>query len=115
MVQARATSCPTPSSSRPKAAASAWRPPAWTARSRLAVADTGSGIAKDALPHIFDRFWQATHAGGAGVGLGLAIVKGIVDAHGARIDVASEPGHGTTFTIALPLAAPRELTAPAAG
>lgn len=64
------------------------------------VADTGPGIAREHLGHIFDRFWQPQHRRD-GVGLGLAIVKGIVDAHGGTIEVDSTPGVGTTFRILL--------------
>jgi two-component system heavy metal sensor histidine kinase CusS len=63
----------------------------------IIVADTGVGIAAEALPHIFDRFYQADRvAGGTGVGLGLAITKSIVELHGGRIIVASETGKGVT-------------------
>ena len=65
------------------------------------VRDTGAGIPRDHLPHVFERFWQANRKSKDGVGLGLAIVKGIVDAHGGLIDVASELGAGTTFKIEL--------------
>jgi signal transduction histidine kinase len=74
----------------------------------LSVADTGSGVESEALPHLFDRFYQAdpSRAGGEkhGAGLGLAIVQEIVQAHGGKIGVRSRVGHGTTFTIQLPLA-----------
>lgn len=73
----------------------------------ISIADTGIGVPKEALPHLFDRFYQvdASRAGGEnhGAGLGLAIVKEIVEAHGGRISVRSEVGHGTTFMIHLPL------------
>lgn len=71
----------------------------------LTVADTGEGITARHLDKIFDRFYQVDGSrfkGGAG--LGLAIAKWIVDNHGGRIQVASIPGKGTTFTIDLPLA-----------
>lgn len=68
------------------------------------VADTGSGIPPDQLPHLFDRFWQARKATRSGAGLGLAIVKGIVDAHGGRIWVESRAGAGTTFFFTFPIA-----------
>ena len=62
------------------------------------VADTGCGIAAESLPHVFDRFWQATtRAGRLGAGLGLPITKGIVEAHGGRIWVESTVGCGSTF------------------
>jgi PAS domain S-box-containing protein len=71
---------------------------------RFCVADTGTGIAREHLPHIFDRFWQAQRAGRRGAGLGLAIVKGIVEAHGGRIWVESAPGCGTKVFFAIPIA-----------
>ncbi len=73
----------------------------------IRVADTGSGIPADALPHIFERFYQAdlSRPGGEmhGAGLGLAIVQEIVAAHSGRITVRSQEGLGTTFTVCLPL------------
>ena len=71
-------------------------------RITISVADTGAGISREHLAHIFDRFWQAPSRKRDGVGLGLAIVKGIVDAHRGTIDVDSEPGTGTTFRVTLP-------------
>jgi PAS domain S-box-containing protein len=70
------------------------------------VADTGSGIAPDHLPRVFDRFWQASRTGGLGAGLGLPITKGIVEAHGGRIWVESTPSRGTTFSFSIPQATP---------
>lgn len=74
----------------------------------VSVADTGSGVPNEALPRLFDRFYQAdpSRAGGGhhGAGLGLAIAKEIVEAHGGKIGVRSQVGIGTTFTIHLPLA-----------
>lgn len=71
----------------------------------ISVRDTGEGIAPDALPYIFDRFYRAdpsrTRATG-GSGLGLAIARQLVLAHGGRIDVASAPGQGSTFTLHFP-------------
>lgn len=72
---------------------------------RLSVADTGIGIAPADLPHIFERFYRADAArsrGAGGAGLGLALVRWVVRAHGGDIEVASTPGGGTTFTVALP-------------
>jgi PAS domain S-box-containing protein len=66
------------------------------------VADTGSGIASENLPHVFDRFWQATRTGRQGAGLGLPITKGIVEAHGGRIWVESTAGSGSTFFFTIP-------------
>lgn len=68
---------------------------------QLIVQDTGSGIAAENLPHIFDRFWQASRTRG-GAGLGLAIVKGIVASHDGDISVESVPNKGTTFCVQLP-------------
>jgi signal transduction histidine kinase len=74
----------------------------------LSVADTGIGVASEALPRLFDRFYQvdSSRAGGEGhgTGLGLAIVREIIQAHGGKIGVRSQVGSGTTFTIHLPLA-----------
>lgn len=66
------------------------------------VRDTGSGIAAEDLPHLFDRFWQARKAGRRSAGLGLPIVKGIIEAHQGRIWVESTPGRGTTFFFSIP-------------
>lgn len=74
---------------------------------RLTICDTGEGIAAEDLPHIFDRFWRGdrarTHSDGTGGGLGLAIVKQLVGLHNGRINVTSQLGQGTVFTIELPL------------
>lgn len=70
------------------------------------VADTGSGIPREHLAHIFNPYWQAKRAERLGAGLGLAITKGIVEAHGGRIWVESEPGKGTRFFFTIPLATP---------
>jgi two-component system OmpR family sensor kinase len=73
----------------------------------ITVRDTGSGIAPDHLPHVFDRFYKGDPSRGAGAGgsgLGLSIVKAIVERHRGTIAVASRPEEGTWFTIRLPLA-----------
>ncbi len=74
---------------------------------QVSVSDTGEGIPADAIPHIFDRFYQAdtARAGGEkhGAGLGLAIVHDFVVAHGGRISVRSARGRGTAFIVHLPL------------
>ncbi len=73
---------------------------------QLVVSDKGIGIPEHELPHIFDQFFrvrdeQTRQVGGAG--LGLAVVKHIVDAHHGTITVKSTAGHGTTFTLRLPI------------
>jgi two-component system sensor histidine kinase VicK len=78
------------------------------AEMEISITDSGIGVPKDALPRLFDRFYQVdpSRAGGErhGAGLGLAIVREIVEAHNGKISVRSEVGHGTTFVIHLPLA-----------
>lgn len=67
----------------------------------LAISDTGCGIKKDLFDKIFDPFFT-TKPVGKGTGLGLSVTYGIVASHGGTIEVASEEGKGTTFTISLP-------------
>jgi signal transduction histidine kinase len=76
----------------------------------LRVSDTGPGIEPEHLPYVFKRFYRADDSRPANgeSGLGLAIAKSLVEAHGGTIQVESEPGHGATFTVALPAA--REAT-----
>jgi signal transduction histidine kinase len=70
---------------------------------RFTITDSGPGIPKDALPHLFERHWQQRkRARGEGLGLGLYIAKSIVELHGGEIDVDSTPGEGTTFTFTIP-------------
>ena len=71
----------------------------------LAVCDTGQGIAPEDLPHIFERFYRADKARSSAAGrtgLGLAITQAIVEAHSGTIEVATELGKGSTFTVRLP-------------
>jgi signal transduction histidine kinase len=73
----------------------------------IVVRDTGRGIEPEHLPFIFDRFYKVDRsraAGSEGSGLGLSIVKAIVERHGGRIAVASQPGVDTRFTVQLPAA-----------
>jgi signal transduction histidine kinase len=75
----------------------------------LEVSDTGMGIPDEDQARLFDRFFRsstATDSAIPGVGLGLSIVKAIVEGHGGRMEVDSEPGDGTTFRAILPLAEP---------
>jgi signal transduction histidine kinase len=74
-------------------------------RVAFSVADTGIGIAPEALPNIFERFYrsdQAREREEHGSGLGLAIAKWMVDSHGGAIRVSTTPGQGSTFTVLLP-------------
>jgi len=70
----------------------------------LGVRDTGHGIPPEMLPHIFERFYRGdpARARGDGTGLGLAIVKHVLLRHQAELDVRSEPGRGSVFTVRLP-------------
>jgi NtrC-family two-component system sensor histidine kinase KinB len=74
----------------------------------ISIADTGSGIPTEYLPHIFDKFVQVPDAPTGGAGLGLTISKSIVEGHGGQISVQSQVGRGSTFTFTLPLAAESE-------
>jgi signal transduction histidine kinase len=76
-------------------------------QAEVVVEDTGIGIGADQLPHIFERFYRGDPArgradGARGAGLGLAIARWIADAHGAQLDVTSEPGKGTRVAIRFP-------------
>jgi two-component system, NtrC family, sensor kinase len=70
----------------------------------LTVSDNGEGIPSENLSKIFDPFFT-TKSDGKGVGLGLAVSYGIIQAHGGDIEVRSQPGQGTTFSVSLPLEA----------
>jgi len=76
----------------------------------VVVADNGKGIPADILPKIFDPFFTTKEVG-KGTGLGLSIVYKIVNAHGGRLDVKSQPGKGTVFTVVLPIHPPADLAA----
>jgi two-component system phosphate regulon sensor histidine kinase PhoR len=70
----------------------------------VSIADNGIGIAKEDLPHVFERFYKADKSrSGGGTGLGLAIAKHIVQAHGGDVSVQSVEGEGSTFGFTLPL------------
>ncbi|HEX4337222.1 MAG TPA: ATP-binding protein [Polyangiaceae bacterium] len=69
---------------------------------RFEVRDDGPGISGEHITHLFDRYWKADVDGRRGSGLGLYIAKGIVDAHGGRIWVESEPGRGSAFIFEIP-------------
>ncbi|MDY7040344.1 MAG: ATP-binding protein [Chloroflexota bacterium] len=71
----------------------------------VGVRDTGSGIAAEDLPYVFERFYRADKSRSratGGAGLGLAIARQLVEAHGGQIEVESEIGRGTQFTLTLP-------------
>src|SRR5207249_5083615 len=76
---------------------------------RLVVTDAGVGIARDLLPHVFDRFRQADASStrqAGGLGLGLAIVRHMVELHGGTVAAESEGmGRGATFTVSVPIVA----------
>jgi PAS domain S-box-containing protein len=73
-------------------------------RITVMVRDTGAGIAPADLPNVFERFWhERRNARIHSTGLGLAIARGIVEAHGGRIAVRSELGHGSTFLFDVPV------------
>jgi len=80
----------------------------------IQVADSGSGMPADVIPHIFERFYQVDPSRSGqkrhGAGLGLAIVQEILAAHSGRITVRSQEGLGTTFTVYLPLVQPEVTT-----
>ena len=87
----------------------------------LSVTDTGTGIAAEELPRIFERFHRVQGARGRsheGSGIGLALVRELVKLHGGSVHVESTPGQGSTFTVTLPLGSahlpPGQLARPSA-
>jgi signal transduction histidine kinase len=77
----------------------------------ISVRDTGVGIAAKNLPFVFDRFWQADNSSKRkyqGVGIGLSLVKELTEIQAGSVSVESQEGHGTTFTVSLPLLRPDE-------
>jgi len=78
-----------------------------TGGARITVADNGPGISPEHQARVFDRLYRvdpSRNRGTGGFGLGLAIAKQLVELHGGRISVESEPGHGAVFTVVLPAA-----------
>jgi len=80
----------------------------------FSVSDTGSGIPKASLPHVFDRFARQRHVDKGSTGLGLPIVKGIVEAHGGNVWAESKVGAGSTFYFTIPTARAQRENAPRA-
>jgi heavy metal sensor kinase len=79
-------------------------------RAKIVVQDSGIGIANDHLPHIFDRFYRVPDGHPEkGLGLGLSFVSSIVKAHGGKIEVESQAGRGSRFTVVLPSQNPRTM------
>jgi signal transduction histidine kinase len=73
----------------------------------ISISDTGIGISKDDLPHIFTRFYRCDQSRSqAGIGLGLSLAMAIAKAHGGNIAAASNPGKGMKFTVTLPQSSP---------
>jgi two-component system heavy metal sensor histidine kinase CusS len=75
---------------------------------RVEVVDTGTGIAPEHLPHVFDRFYRADPSRSStsgNIGLGLALVKGIAVLHGGAVTISSTPGQGTRVSLVVPVAA----------
>jgi two-component system, OmpR family, heavy metal sensor histidine kinase CusS len=74
---------------------------------QIEISDTGVGIPAEALPKVFDRFFRVDSSrsqASGGTGLGLAIVQSIMVLHGGKVEIASEPGHGTRVTLRMPIA-----------
>ncbi len=72
----------------------------------ITVEDTGIGIPKESVPLIFERFYRVDKSRSrneGGTGLGLSIVKHITEAHDGKVEVQSEPGKGSKFTVKIPI------------
>ncbi len=72
---------------------------------QIAVTDEGPGILREEQKKLFERFVcgdEARRAGVRGIGVGLALVKSVVEAHGGSVELDSEPGRGSTFTLVIP-------------
>ncbi|NVJ02670.1 sensor histidine kinase [Myxococcus sp. AM009] len=69
----------------------------------VSVKDSGPGIPAEHAPHLFERFWRASHSPGRGTGLGLSIAWSLVAAHGGTLNVESREGQGSTFSFTLPM------------
>jgi signal transduction histidine kinase len=70
----------------------------------ITVSDTGPGIPEDELPHVWSRLYRGDKSRSTrGLGLGLSLVRAIVEAHGGRVSVWSEPGAGSRFDVHLPI------------
>jgi two-component system, NtrC family, sensor histidine kinase HydH len=70
-----------------------------SSRFSIQISDTGGGISKEDLPHIFDPYFTTKQSG---TGLGLAIVHRIIEAHGGEVKIESTPGEGTTAILGIP-------------
>ena len=77
-------------------------------RAVIRVSDTGPGIPADEIAHVFDRFFRGRGVRAGGSGIGLTVARELVRAHGGDIQVTSDPGQGTTFTVFLPMASSGE-------
>ncbi len=93
----------TPSGGSVRIAVDTWRDKNGQLYFRFSVADTGIGIPRKSIPHLFERFYQvdANHRGGSGIG--LHVVKEYVELHAGKVEVESEPGQGSLFRVSLPV------------
>lgn len=69
---------------------------------KFGIKDTGKGIPAENIPHLFERFFQGREGNAGGSGIGLVVVKSFVELHGGTIEVSSEPGKGTVFSVEIP-------------